>query len=292
MGIPILRGRGFTERDGPGTAPVVVINQTMARKLFPGEDPVGRRLYLGTVTSPMAAPPATIIGVIGDVRHSGLEAEPAPELYTWYLQNPPSNPFIVVRAADSTPGSSTGRSPQADATSGAPAPQAVDAASLATAVRAAVQAVDKNIAAYDIRPMAQVRSESVAQRRFVLLLVAAFGVLALVMAAVGVYGVMALIVSERTAEIGVRLALGAQPMQVLRAVVTEGVTLAGAGVVAGVLLAAALAPLVSTQLYGIRTLDPPTMAVVPALLLAIAALACIVPARRAMSIDPVSALRV
>ena len=111
------------------------------------------------------------------------------------------------------------------------------------------------------------------------------------MAAVGVYGVMALIVSERTAEIGVRLALGAQPMQVLRAVVSQGVTLAAAGVVVGLLLAAALAPLVSTQLYGVRALDPPTMAAVPALLLAIAALACIVPARRAMTIDPVNALR-
>ena len=138
--------------------------------------------------------------MIGDVRHSGLEAEPAPEMYIWYLQNPPSNPFIVVRAAGR-------RRPSARDRGAAPRSQAVD----------------KNIAAYDIRPMAQVRAESVAQRRFVLLLVAAFGVLALVMAAVGVYGVMALIVSERTAEIGVRLALGAQPMQVLRAVVSQGV---------------------------------------------------------------------
>jgi putative ABC transport system permease protein len=265
MGIPILRGRGFTDQDGPNAPPVIVINQTMARKLFPGEDPVGRRIRT-TATGPTAPPPSTVIGVIGDVRHSGLEAEPAPEMYIWYLQNPPTNPFIVVRAAG-------------------------DAASLATAVRAQVQAVDKNIAAYDIRPMAQVRSESVAERRFVLLLVAAFGVLALVMAAVGVYGVMALIVSERTAEIGVRLALGAQPMQVLRAVVAQGVTLSAVGVVVGLLLATALAPLVSTQLYGVRALDPPTMAAVPAMLLAIAVLACLVPARRAMMVDPVNALR-
>jgi putative ABC transport system permease protein len=116
-------------------------------------------------------------------------------------------------------------------------------------------------------------------------------VLALVMAAVGVYGVMALIVSERTAEIGIRLALGAQPMQVLRAVVAQGVTLSAAGVLVGLLLAAALAPLVATQLYGVGTLDPPTMAAVPAMLLAIAVLACIVPARRAMTVDPVNALR-
>jgi predicted permease len=266
MGIPLLRGRGFTDQDGPNAPPVVVINQTMARKLFPGEDPVGRRIRTNITTGPTAPPPSTVIGVIGDVRHSGLEAEPAAEMYTWYLQNPPTNPFIVVRAQG-------------------------DAAALATAVRAAVRAVDKNIAAYDIRPMAQVRAESVAQRRFVLLLVAAFGVLALLMAAVGVYGVMALIVSERTAEIGVRLALGAQPMQVLRAVVAQGATLATAGIVVGLMLSAALAPLVSTHLYGIRALDPPTMMAVPALLLAIAILACIVPARRAMTIDPVNALR-
>jgi putative ABC transport system permease protein len=266
MGIPILRGRGFTSQDGPAAPPVIVINQTMARRLFPGEEPVGRRIRTSTATGPTAPPPATVIGVIGDVRHSGLEAEPAAEMYTWYLQNPPSNPFIVVRAAG-------------------------DAASLASAVRAQVQAVDKNIAAYDIRPMTQVRSESVAQRRFVLLLVAAFGVLALVMAAVGVYGVMALIVSERTAEIGIRLALGAQPMQVLRAVVAQGVTLSAAGVVVGLVVATTLGPLVATQLYGVRTLDPPTMAAVPAVLLAIAVLACIVPARRAMAIDPVNALR-
>jgi putative ABC transport system permease protein len=266
MGIPILRGRGFTDQDGPASPRVIVINQTMARKLFGAADPVGKRIHLGTATGPTAPPPVTVIGVVGDVRHSGLEAEPAPELYTWYLQNPPSNPFIVVRAAG-------------------------DAASLATAVRAAVQAVDRNIAAYDIRPMAQVRAESVAQRRFVLLLVGAFGVLALVMAAVGVYGVMALIVSERTPEIGIRLALGAQPGQVLRAVVAQGATLAAAGVVVGLLLAATLAPLVATQLYGVRPLDPPTLLGVPALLLAIAVLACIVPARRAMTIDPVNALR-
>jgi predicted permease len=266
MGIPILRGRGFTAQDGPATPPVIVINQTMARRLFPGEDPVGRRIRYSTATGPTAPTPWTVIGVIGDVRHSGLETAPAAEMYTWYLQNPPTNPFIVVRAA-------------------------TDAASIAAAVRAQLYELDRNIAAYDIRPMAQVRAESVAQRRFVLLLVTAFGVLALVMAAVGVYGVMALIVSERTAEIGIRLALGAQPMQVLRAVVAQGMTLSAAGVVAGLLLSTALAPLVATQLYGVGTLDPPTLAAVPAVLLAIAALACLVPARRAMTVDPVNALR-
>ena len=262
MGIPVVRGRAFNANDGAMAPLVVVINQTMARQMFPNEDPVGKRIRFGTVTAPWT----TIVGVIGDVHHSGLETPPAPEVYTWYLQNPPTNPFLVLRTA------------------AAPA-------ALAPAVRAQLQALDKDISAYDIRPMDQVRAESVAERRFVLLLVAAFGALALVMAAVGVYGVMALIVSERTPEIGIRLALGARPAQVMRVVVMQGVTLAAAGVVAGVIVSAALAPILAAQLYGIRPLDPPTLAGVPALLLLVAALACYLPARRAMTIDPVNALR-
>jgi putative ABC transport system permease protein len=242
--------------------PVVVINQTMARQLFASGDPVGRRVRFGSPTAPLS----TIVGVIGDVRHSDLETPPAPEMYMSYLQGPPTNPFIVIRT--------TG-----------------DPSELAATVRGEVQALDKAIAAYDIRPMAQVRAESVGERRFVLLLVSAFGALALVMAAVGVYGVMALVVSERTPEIGVRLALGAPRGAVMRLVVRQGLTLAATGIAIGVVVSVALTPLLTAQLYGIRALDPPTIATVPALLLAVAALACYVPARRAMTIDPVNALR-
>ena len=261
MGIPVLRGRSLNETDKAGAPPVVVINQTMARELFPNTEPVGKRIRMG-----VTAPWSTVVGVIGDVRHSGLESPPAPEMYTSYLQGPPTNPFIVIR------------------TSG-------DPSALAATVRGELRALDKGIAAYDVRPMAQVRSESVGQRRFVLLLVGAFGVLALVMAAVGVYGVMALIVSERTAEIGIRLALGAQPRAVLRLIVVQGVALAALGIAIGVIASLGLTPLLTTQLYGVRPLDPATLAAVPALLLAVAALACYLPARRAMTIDPVNALR-
>jgi len=261
MGIPVLRGRAFDASDGPNAPPVVVINQTMARQLFPNEDPVGKRVRM-TVSSAWT----TIVGVIGDVRHSGLETPPAPEMYVPSLQGPPTNPFIVIRTAG-------------------------DPAALTTAVRGVVQAVDPGIAAYDIRPMTQVRSEAVSQRRFVLLLVAAFGVLALIMAAVGVYGVMALIVSERTAEIGIRLALGAQPSSVLRLMVLQGLALAATGVALGVTASLALSPLLRAQLYGVDALDPPTLAAVPGVLLVVAALACVLPARRAMRIDPVNALR-
>jgi putative ABC transport system permease protein len=262
MDIPLVRGRSFTADDGPNAPRVVVINQRMAQRLFPGEDPIGRRLRVGST----AAPWVTVIGIIGDVRHSALEDDPAPELYTWYLQNPPSNPFLVVRAGG-------------------------DPASIASAVRAAVQDTDKTIAAYDVRPMAQVRARSMAERRFVLLLVGAFGALALVMAAVGVYGVMALVVTERTAEIGIRLALGATPSRLLLAVIREGLVLTAAGIAAGFAAAVAIVPVMSRQLFGVTAFDLPTLAAVPVVLLAVAALACLVPARRAMRVDPVNALR-
>jgi len=267
MGIPVLRGREFNAGDGPRAPSVFVINQTMARQLFGNEDPVGRRIQVGSPGTAMAPTPwSTIVGVIGDVRHSGLEAPPSPEMYMPATQGPPTNPFIVIRTSS-------------------------DPATLAAVVRSEVQAVDKTIAAYDIRTMNQVRSEAVSQRRFVLLLVAAFGALALVMAAVGVYGVMALVVSERTAEIGIRLALGAQRSHVLRTVVMQGIALAAAGVLVGAAIATMFVPLLRTQLYGITPIDPPTLAGVPLLLIAIAALACFVPAWRAMTIDPVDALR-
>ncbi len=270
MGIPVLRGRGFTRDDGPNAPSVAVINQAASRRLFGTGDPVGKRVSIGGPPAPAApgapSPWSTVIGVIGDIRHSGLEDAPAPEMYIPSQQGPPTNPFLVIRTS-------------------------ADPSVLAATVRGEVQAIDKGIAAYDIRPMSQVRSEAVSQRRFMLLLVSAFGALALVMAAVGVYGVMALTVSERTAEIGVRLALGAQPARVLRDVIVQGVTLAAIGVMSGLLLAIACMPLLSTQLYGIRPLDPPTLLAIPTLLLAVAAVACSIPAWRAMRIDPVDALR-
>jgi putative ABC transport system permease protein len=264
MGIPIRRGRGFDERDGPTAPRVAVINETMAGKLFPNQDPIGQHVRTGP--NPSGAW-TTIIGVIGDIKHGGLEEEMQPEMYISYLQGAPIGPFIVMRTAG-------------------------DPAAMAETVRAEIRNIDKTIPIYDMRTMATLRSDSVSMRRFILMIVVAFGALALGLAAIGVYGVMSLIVSERTREVGVRLALGARPAELLRMVVGQAAKLAGIGVVIGAMAAALLTPLLDSQLYGVRAGDPATFLIVPALLLATAALAALVPARKAMRVDPMTALRI
>ena len=263
MGVPIVRGRAFNSEDTAAGPPVVMVNETMARRLWGGEDPVGKHLKMG---ADPAVPWSTVIGVIGDVRHTGLESVPAPEMYIWYLQGPPVAPYLVVR------------------TQGDPEP-------LIDLLRAEMRKLDRNMPVYDIRPMTDVRSASVAERRFILILAAAFGMLALVLAAVGVYGVMALVVFERTQEMGIRLALGAEPVQVLALVVKQGMTLATAGVLVGVVASLLMAPAMNALLFGVSPSDPTTLAGIPLLLLAVALLACLVPARRAMRVDTTAALR-
>jgi predicted permease len=264
MGIPIRRGRGFDPSDGPAAPSVAVINETMARRIFPNQDPIGQHVRTGP--NPSGAW-TTIVGVIGDVRHGGLEEVPQPEMYINYLQGPPVSPFIVVRT--------TG-----------------DPALLAETVRAEARRIDKDLPLYDLRTMATLRSEAVSTRRFILLIVGAFGALALGLAAIGVYGVMSLIVSERTREVGVRLALGAEPSQLLTMIVGQAARLAAIGVAIGLAVALPMAPLLDSQLYGITSFDPLTFLSVPVALLLIAALAAMVPARKAMRIDPLAALRI
>jgi putative ABC transport system permease protein len=264
MGIPLKAGRNFDQNDSPTAPPVAVINETMARKLWANQDPIGQHVRTGPNPS---GPWTTIIGVVGDVRHGGLEDVPQPELYITYQQGPPVAPFIVLRTTS-------------------------DPSQLTETVRAEARRIDKNLPLYDMRTMSTLRSESVSTRRFVLLIVGAFGALALGLAAIGVYGVMSLIVSERTREVGVRLALGAEPSQLLRMIVMQAAKLAAIGVVIGVIVALPLAPLLDSQLYGIQSFDPMTFISVPVALLAIAALAALVPARKAMRIDPLAALRI
>lgn len=261
MGIPVLRGRAFTDDDHRTAPPVGVINQVMAARLFPSEDPVGKRIRMGTTQ-----PWVTIIGVVGDVKHSALDEELEPELYMNHMQGTLGSPYIVLRT--------TG-----------------DAASMMELVRAEALAIDRDLPVYRMQTMEAVRSESLAQRRFILVLVALFGILALALAAIGVYGVMSLLVSERTQEVGVRLALGAHPSDVLKMLVAQATRLAVVGVTLGVGLSMMVTPLLRNQLYAVEPRDPMTLAGVPAVLVAVALLAALIPARRAMRVDPVKALR-
>jgi predicted permease len=265
MGIPLIEGRLFAREDGPDAPRVALLNSALATRLFGRESPLGRRVRLGG-SGANAGPWLTVVGVVGNVRHLGLEIEPAPEIYINFRQGPPVAPFLALRVAG-------------------------DPAALANAVRAAILEVDQGAAVFDVKTMMQVRSASVGQRRFTLTLAAAFGTLALLLAGVGVYGVMALVVAERTPEVGVRLALGARPAEIFRLVLRESWRLAAVGVAAGLVLAAILAPALATQLYAVPALDPATFLAVALVLFGVAGLAAVVPARSAMRVDPIAALR-
>jgi predicted permease len=262
MEIPLIDGRLFDESDGPDAPPVVVINQTIARRFFPGERAVGQRVRTGGTGAWME-----VVGVIGDIHHTGLEQAPAPELYINYLQNPPVAPFIVIRTAG-------------------------DPAALVETVRAEAQQIDSDLPLYDMRTMRQVRSEAVAQRRFVMTLVTLFGAIALILAAIGIDGVVAVAVNERMPEMSVRLALGAEPGQLWRTVVAQSARTTCFGIGAGIIMTWLAMPVLREQLFGVQPTDPVTIVSVIALFLLVAIGAALVPARRAAHADPVHALRV
>lgn len=260
MGIPVLRGRSFSREDTADTPAVAVVNEALASRVFPGEDPLGRRVRFAPTQ-----PWLTIVGVVGNVKHASLEEADRPELYISYRQGPPVGPYLVIRTSDA-------------------------AAALAGPVRQAIRELGADPPT-DLRTMEAVRSASVASRRFVLMLVGVFGVLALALAALGVFGVITLIAAERTTEVGIRMALGASPSDVLRMVLGQAARLAAAGVAAGGAIALALTPLMRAQLFGVGAQDPATFAAVALALLLTALAAAYVPARRAMRVDPVNALR-
>lgn len=261
MQIPVIRGRAFTREDGPTAPRVAVVNAALAERVFPGEEVLGRRVRFGGPNSQWL----TIVGVVGDIRHTSLEAEAKPEFYITYRQGPPTGPYIVLR------------------TSG-------DAAALAAPVRQALRELGV-VPPTEVRTMEAIRSGSVASRRFLLVLVGAFGVLALTLAALGVFGVITLVAAERTREVGIRLALGAVPVDVMRLLLGDALKLAALGIAVGVGVAVAATPLVRTQLFGVSAMDPVTFVVVASGILFTAAAAAYVPARRAMRVDPASALR-
>jgi len=268
MRIPLLRGRGFSPSDNAGGAPVVIINQTMARMFWPNQEPIGRRLWIGKPMGPEWTEPSPreIVGVVGDIHGESLAGAPDPTMYLPYAQRPIVQAYFVIR---------TRQSPQAAV------PQ----------IRQAMDQVDPDLPLAQLKTMEQVLSDSVTDWRFRTILLVVFGGLALFIAAIGIYGVISYSVAQRTQEIGVRIALGAQPTDVLKTVVGQGFRLTLVGVGTGIVGALALTRFLSNLLYGVKPTDPFTFTVVSLVLAAVALLACYLPARRASKVDPMVALR-
>jgi putative ABC transport system permease protein len=259
MRIPILKGRPFTDRDDAHSSPVVIINENLARRYFPNEDPIGKRLSMGPTVY-------EIVAVVGDVKHHGLGAETNPEVYRPFEQFPFPLLAFVVRTA-------------------------TDPAILANAVRKEIWAADKDQPIFRVLTMEQAASESVGLRRVSMVLLVSFGLLAVLLAALGVYGVMSYSVVQRTHEIGIRMALGARQGDVLRLMLREGMILVAIGLAAGLAAAVAVTGMLSSLLFGVTATDPVTFACIPVLLAAVALLANYAPAVRATKIDPMVALR-
>jgi putative ABC transport system permease protein len=266
MGIPLVRGRGFDARDGADSQRVAVINETFARKYFPDQNPLGQRLDFSD-GEPDPTSVLEIVGMVGDVRHAGLEEESGPEYYVPFAQSTAPRVTIVARSASG------------------------DTSALAGSLRGIVRQVDKNLPVFNVRTMDELLSESVARRRFNMALLAGFALVALLLACLGIYGVMSYTVAQRTHEIGIRMALGAQASQIVRMVVRQGMLLAVVGVVIGTIGALLLTRWMESLLYGVSATDPMTFVAVALGLGAVALLACFIPARRASRVDPMEALR-
>ena len=263
--IPIVRGRGFTHADDGAAPPVAIVNQSLVRRFFPGGDPVGRRVTFGSPDGENVRW-LTIVGVAADARRSGLDAGPRPELYAPHAQAPAADMTLTLRTAG-------------------------DPMMLAGSVRAALAELDPELPLARVATLDRLVGASVAERRFHMLLLAVFSALALILAAIGIYGVVTYLVSRRAREFGVRLALGAQRRDVLRMVLREGARITAAGAALGLLGALAMTRVLAALLYEISPTDAPTFAAVTAVLVTVALAACYIPARRATRIDPVVSLR-
>jgi putative ABC transport system permease protein len=269
MGIPLLKGRYFTEHDGPGAPLVVIVDEAMVRRYWPDEDPIGKRIK-GQDHRGQNDDWVTIIGVVRDARRNGLERQPIPHIYEWYLQPTQSlqypTPDLVVRTAGE--------------------PRA-----LAGILRAAVREVDGTAILSPVTTMERQLSGQMAPRRFQTWLLGLFSIIALVLATVGIYGVMHYSVVQRTQEIGIRVALGAGRPDIVRLVVGEGARLALAGIAVGLASTLMLTRLMSSLLFNVSPTDPATLAGSAILLTLVALIACYTPARRAARVDPNVALR-
>jgi putative ABC transport system permease protein len=260
IGVPLISGRAFTPLDSAEAPKVVILNHTCARTFFPHEDPIGKRIRIAGMEW------ATIVGVVGDLRQGGLVSRPEPEIFVPHLQMSYSGMALVIRSTQ-------------------------DPLRLAGALRSRVESLDKSLAIYEVMTMDELMAQQVASRKFNMALLGLFAFLALVLAAVGIYGVMTYTVTQRTHEIGIRMALGAKQLDVLCLVLRQGTILAALGIGIGFVGALALTRLLSSLLYDVRPRDPVTFVVVSATLGGVALLATYLPARRAAKVDPIVALR-
>lgn len=263
MGIPLLRGRLLDEHDTAEAPPVIVISETAAEQFWPGEDPLGKRLSFGADGK---EPWRQVVGLVRSTRNGGLDQPQRPHVYAPVEQVLSPSNFLLVRSARPSP-------------------------NLAEMVRKSVAAVDQEQPVFLAAPLENWVADSVARQRFGLLLLGLFGALALALASVGIYGVVSYGVAQRTREIGIRIAMGAQSRDVLRLIISQGMTPALLGVIIGVLGALALTRLLRSLLFGVSATDPLTFVLVAALLMGVALLACWLPARRAARVDPIIALR-
>jgi putative ABC transport system permease protein len=267
MTIPLRAGREFDAHDDATGPEVVIINEQAARRFWPGQNPIGQEIRLGvSLYRGARSGQKTIVGIIGDVKYGSLDAPSPAEVYLPYKQHPVGDLTIAVR----TVGDPLGFVPTA---------------------RADLAAVDRELPLADIHPMTAVVGRSIAERRFTMLLLTSFAGVAVLLAAIGIYGLLAYVVTQRTGEIGVRLAMGATPKDVARLFVREGAALTLVGVVAGLAGALAAAKALTTMLFGVTATDPATFIVVAGVLMAVALVASYLPARRAARVDPMSALR-
>jgi putative ABC transport system permease protein len=258
MGIPLVSGRSFRAEDAAEAAPVVLVNETFARLYLPGRDLVGRRLLYGE--------PHTVIGVVGDVRLETLTSDATPAMYLPHAQSATRSMSLIVKTTQ-------------------------DPLAVTARVRDAIRTVDRGIAIYDVKTMEQIVSESMAQPRFAAFMLLMFSGVALVLAGVGLYGVISFIVARQGREIGIRMALGAQPMDELKRIVGRGAMLLGAGLAIGLAAAIAATRVLRSLLFEVEPADPATLAVTTLFLLCIGLCACALPARRASRMDPMNALR-
>ena len=262
LGVPVLRGRVFNDHDAETSPNVAVVDQAFADRHFPNENPIGHRIDIGNGGTGLTE----IVGVVGSVHYEGLDTNPHPTMYVPYRQDIFSSMWIMARTGG-------------------------DPARLGASVRQVMREIDPALPAFRLGPLTEAVTESVAERRFSMLLLTVFAGIAVFLAAVGLYGVVAYTVTQRTQEIGLRMAIGARPADVLRMVVGDGLKLATIGVVFGTAVALGLARVIETMLFGVTPFDAASYSTTAMVLLAVAALACYMPARRAMRVDPLVALR-